>query len=173
MTSDSKSSNNEQSSHEPLVDRAVMGLDLAAEHHLANCPCCQSDREGIERALKHFAEVQREQAKGTENFWERQAAKIREAAAESARPSLALRSIPALAAAALAAFLLLQPSSKPTPPPAPAMPSDEAVLSEVERAMASGTPAALEPVSLYSAADTDEMSPSKSSAKKEPANHVE
>jgi hypothetical protein len=173
MTSESKSPENAQSSHEPLVDRALMGLDLAAEHHLANCLCCQSDREAIERALKHFAEVQREQAKGTESFWERQAAKIREATARSEKPSFALRSIPALAVVALVAFLFLRPTSKPTPPIAPPMPSDEVVLTEVERAMASGTPEALEPVSLYSAADTEEVSSPNSRTKKEPASHEE
>src|SRR5258708_6579118 len=46
--------NPNENSHDPLVERALVGLDLAAEHHLANCAPCQTERERVQEALQLF-----------------------------------------------------------------------------------------------------------------------
>jgi hypothetical protein len=144
--------NPDSNPHEPLVDSALIGLDLTAEHHLAHCPCCQAEREKTEQALRRFAESQRERAAQTESFWQQQAERIR-----SARRSSDLRSaLRAVLVPALAVFLLLAIELKPTkravPRPTAQVQtvSDHELLVEVERAVDNGTPYALEPVALLS-----------------------
>jgi len=145
-------SNLDPNSHEPLIDSALIGLDLTAEHHLANCPCCQGEREKTEQALRGFAELQREHANRPEPFWEDQAARIREARAQiSQRSPLRTALVPALALLLLLA-LQLTPQKKSSPKPVqPAQTiSDHDLLVEVERTMNTATPYALEPVALLS-----------------------
>jgi hypothetical protein len=150
--------NNNPNSHEPLIDSALIGLDLSAEHHLAHCPCCQGEREKTEQALRQFAELEREQASRSEDFWEEQTARIR-----AARISLARRASPApILVPALALLLVLglaitprrQPPTRPTPTQEI---SDHDLLVAVERAVDNGTPYALEPVALV-ADDTESSS---------------
>ena len=73
--------------HEPLVERALVGFDLAAEHHIAHCPPCQTEREKVEDALRQFGAANREYANRSESFWEQQAARIRAAQQESKQRS--------------------------------------------------------------------------------------
>lgn len=149
--------NSNPNSHEPLVDSALIGRDLAAEHHLAGCPCCQQDREKIEQALQHFADVQRAQAHQPEHFWEEQTARIRAARAEL-RPRSPVRTalVPALAVLLVFALELVpRKQSQPLPPPQQAqLYSDHELLVQVERAVNNGTPEALEPLALLSEEDT-------------------
>jgi hypothetical protein len=144
-------STNDPNSHEPLIDRALIGLDLAAEHHLAHCSCCQGEREKTEQALRRYAEKQREEASRPESFWDEQAARIR-----GARVSLR-RQPPVVAVLASAATLLLvlgvalAPQRRiQTPQKSAALQniSDHDLLLAVERAVDNGTPYALEPVAL-------------------------
>jgi hypothetical protein len=143
--------NPNSNSHEPLIDSALIGLDLTAEHHLANCPCCQGEREKTERALRQFADQQREQASRPESFWEEQAGRIR-----AARSSLTRRApFPAVLVPALALLLVLgleltprrQPPARPPNAQVQAV-SDHDLLVAVERAVDNATPYALEPVAL-------------------------
>jgi len=172
---------NQNSAHEPLVDRALMGLDLAAEHHLATCPCCQGERERTERALQRYAETEREQASRHEAFWTDQAARIRGACRSiKRRPSAAAVLVPALALLLLLTLELV-PRSKPQAPPANAKGqsiSDQDLLLAVERAVDSGTPYALEPVAFsievgQSHSAGSQKGVSHSNLRKEPASHVE
>lgn len=142
--------NENANSHEPLVDTALIGLDLTAEHHLANCPCCQVEREKTEQALRHFADLQWEAASRPESFWEQQLARIHAARRASERRS-AVRAalVPAIAVIVLLAFALA-PQKRPAPKPAAQAQavSDHDLLVEVQRAVDNGTPYALEPVAL-------------------------
>lgn len=138
-------------SHAPLVDRALMGLDLAAEHHLANCPCCQGEREKTERALERYAAFEREQVERQETFWADQATRIR-AACNSVRrrPAAAAALVPALGLLlVLGLGLMLRRQPVPAPPVAHIRTvSDHELLLAVESAVDNGTPYALEPVAL-------------------------
>lgn len=144
-------SNSRSELHEPLIDRALMGLDLAAEHHLANCPCCQGEREKTEQALRRYAEFEREKAVREETTWSEQAARIRAACASvPRRPAAAAVLAPALALLLVLSLTLL-PRPKPQAPASTAKVesiSDQDLLLAVERAVDSGTPYALEPVAL-------------------------
>ena len=161
-----------QGPHESLVDRALAGPDLTAEHHLANCTCCQMEKEAIEKALQHFADVQREQANRPETFWERQAAKIRETRQQKAEHrSSAWVWIPALATAIVLLAVVLRPGAPKSPVPQATVLTDQQVLTEVERAVEGGTPMALEPVSLYAEQDLENSSSPNSNFKKEPLRH--
>lgn len=136
--------------HEPLVDSALIGLDLTAEHHLANCPCCQVEREKTEQALRHFADLQREEASRPEPFWEQQMSHIRTTRRAAGRRSAARAALlPAVAVILLLAFALA-PQKRPMPKAAAQAQavSDHDLLVEVERAVDNGTPYALEPVAL-------------------------
>jgi len=163
-----------QNSHEPLVERALMGQDLAAEHHLANCPCCRAERDAIEEALRHFAELQREQANRPEDFWERQAERIRE---DLHRPATTRRFarvwIPALATVVVGMMLLLLPRSQSPRVPQEVTLSDQEVLREVERAMEGGTPMALRPAGLYTEEDLENVSRSNANLTKEQLRHAD
>jgi hypothetical protein len=167
-------SNLDPNSHEPLIDSALIGLDLTAEHHLANCPCCQGEREKIEQALRGFADLQREQASRPEPFWENQAARIREARAQiSHRSPLRTALVPALALLLLLAFQLTpQKGSSPKPVQQTQTISDHDLLVEVERAMNTATPYALEPVALLSDESESTHPVSDQNPAKEPRSHA-
>ena len=151
-------------SHEPLIDRALIGLDLAAEHHLAHCPCCQGEREKTERALRQFAELEREQASRSEAFWEEQTARIRAARASLARRlSPAAILVPALVLLLILGLSLTPRRQPPTRPTQTQEVSDYDLLVAVERAVDNGTPYALEPGALVAdEADSSRALPNKS-----------
>ena len=153
--------NENASSHEPLVDRALIGLDLTAEHHLANCPCCQGEREKTEQALRHFAELQREQASRSEAFWEDQTARIRAARASLARrmPGAAILA-PALVLLVVLGFELTPRRQAQTGPTETQTISDHDLLVAVEQAVDNGTPYAFAPVALVA----DESEPSSAAS---------
>jgi hypothetical protein len=141
--------NHSPNSHEPLIDGALIGLDLTAEHHLAHCPCCQGEREKTEQALRQFAELEREQASRSDAFWEEQTARIR-----TARVSLARRTppaailVPALVLLLVLGLVLTSRRQPPTKATQTQEVSDHDLLVAVERAVDNGTPYALEPVAL-------------------------
>jgi hypothetical protein len=150
--------NQNPNSHEPLIDSALIGLDLTAEHHLAHCPCCQGEREKTEQALRQFAELEREQASRSEAFWEEQTARIRAARAGMARrASPAAILVPALVLLLVLGLALTPRRQPPTRPTQTQEVSDHDLLVAVERAVDNGTPYALEPVALV--ADEAESSP--------------
>jgi hypothetical protein len=162
-------------SHDPLVERALVGFDLAAEHHLANCGPCQTERERVEDALRQFGAANREYANRSESFWEQQAAKIRAARSErTGRSGLALTLTPGLAVLLLLAFALLGPGPVSRPAPAAAVraqpDSDHALLVEVERAIQSETPLSLGPAALMIEAD-DSGPMNSTNSSKEPGSH--
>jgi hypothetical protein len=168
-------------SHELLVDRALMGLDLAAEHHLANCPCCQGEREKTERALRQYAEFEREQAGRRESFWSDQARRIGSACGSAKRrPVAAAVLVPALGLL-LALGLGFALRRQPVPAPAAARMetvSDQDLLLAVESAVDSATPYALEPVALtVDVRDLSSAVPQKntghSKMRKESTSHAE
>ena len=153
--------NANENSHDPLVERALVGLDLAAEHHLANCAPCQTERDQVQGALQLFGAANREYANRSENFWEQQAARIRAAQTErSHRSRLAMTLTPGLFLAALTlppivavlmllAFALLRraPVSPPVQPVAQ-IDYDHELLVEVERAVHTATPLSLQAATL-------------------------
>jgi hypothetical protein len=174
--------NTNENTHEPLVDRALVGFDLAAEHHLANCQPCQQERERVEEALRLFRAANREYANRPESFWEQQALRIRAARSDRARKSrAALTLTPGLAVLLLvgAALVSRVPSSRPqpivvNPPVAQATPvglSDHELLLEVERAVQSDTPLSLEPAMLMVEENDSSMPLNSSNARKEPHTH--
>jgi len=174
--------NQNENTHDPLVDRALVGFDLAAEHHLANCQPCQQDRERVEEALRLFSAANREYASRPESFWEQQAVRIRAARNERARMSrAALALTPGLAVLLLMGTALLSriPGSKPQPiamnPPGVQASlnglSDHELLLEVERAMQSETPLSLEPAMLMVEEHDNDMPLNSPSAHKEPRTH--
>jgi hypothetical protein len=172
--------NSNENAHDPLVDRALVGFDLAAEHHLANCQPCQQERERVEEALRMFSAANRENAHRPESFWEQQALRIRAARNERAKKSrVALTLTPGLAVLLLigAALLSRVPNSQPpaalNPPAAEAGAdrlSDHELLLEVERAVQSDTPLSLEPAMLVEENDSS-MPLSSSNARKELHTH--
>jgi len=142
--------NANENSHDPLVERALVGLDLAAEHHLANCAPCQKERDQVQGALQLFGAANREYANRSENFWEQQAARIRAAQTErSHRSRLAMPLTPGLAVLMLLAFALLRraPVSPPVQPVAQ-IDYDHELLVEVERAVHTATPLSLQAATL-------------------------
>jgi len=167
--------------HDPLVERALMGFDLAAEHHLANCQPCQDERERVEEALRLFGAAKREYANRPESFWEQQAQRIRAAGNERARKSsVALMLTPGLAVLLLigAALLSRVPNSLPSSAIASSPTtakldrlSDHELLLEVERAVQSDTPLSLEPAMLMVEENDSGMPLSSSNARKEPHTH--
>jgi hypothetical protein len=146
--------NSNENTHDPLVERALVSFDLAAEHHIANCQPCQTKRDRVEDALRQFAAANREYANRPETFWELQAARIRSVNKDSdARSRLTLSLVPSLVILLLAAFAILgrAPGLRPVVPPiaaAPQVDADHELLLEVERAIQTDTPLALEPVTL-------------------------
>jgi hypothetical protein len=168
--------NSNQNSHDPLVERALVGFDLTAEHHLANCPPCQSEREEVEDALRQFAALNREYANRPEIFWEQQAARIRAARSESGqRSGLNMKLVPSMVVLLLLAFAVLSriPASHPTAvttPPVRTDPDHE-LLMEVERAVQTDTPHALEPATLMVEESDGNLPLNATSQKKEPRSH--
>ena len=147
--------NANENTHDPLIDRAVVSFDLAAEHHLANCAPCQAERDHVEDALSSFAAANREYASRPENFWEMQAARIRSAQKESVGRSRRTMASGAqhcrVAAAAGFAILGRAPGVRPVaslPRQRHQVDSDHELLLEVERAIQADTPRALEPATL-------------------------
>jgi hypothetical protein len=145
--------NSNNNTHDPLVERALAGFDLAAEHHIAECQPCQTERDQVEDALRQFATANREYAQRTEDFWELQAARIRTARRESESKSrLTTTLIPSVVVLLLAAFAMLgrAPRVQPAQPATPVaqVDSDHELLLEVERAIQYDTPRALEPATL-------------------------
>jgi len=145
--------NSNNNTHDPLVERALVGFDLAAEHHIAECQACQTERDQVEDALRRFATANREYAQRPEDFWELQAARIRAARRQSESKSrLTTTLIPSVVVLLLAAFAILvrAPRVHPIQPAAPVaqVDSDHELLLEVERAIQYDTPRALEPATL-------------------------
>ncbi len=164
--------NPNQNSHDPLVERALAGFDLAAEHHLANCAPCQQEREQVQEALQLFGAANREFAKRSESFWEQQAARIRAAKVErTQRSRLAVTLAPGLAVLMLLGFALLHkaPASPPVQPVAE-VDYDHELLVEVERAVGTATPLSLQAATLMvEESDTRPMHSANSA--KEPRSH--
>jgi hypothetical protein len=173
MNTNSNSDSN-CNSHEPLIDSALIGLNLTAEYHLSNCACCQGEREKTEQALQHFAALQREQASRPESFWEEQAKRIRAVRRfRKFNPSVA--AVLAPAAMLLLVLALMLVPRRPAQPQVNAaqgpIVSDQDLLVAVEQAVNSGTPDALEPVALaVDVPETTSVIPTKRIAK-EPASH--
>jgi hypothetical protein len=174
--------NPNENTHEPLIDRALVGFDLAAEHHLANCEPCQQERERVEEALRLFSAANREYANRPESFWQQQAIRIRAARNDRARKSrAALALTPGLAVLLLIGAALLSRIPGPRPQPIAMNPpgvqassnalSDHELLLEVERAVQSETPLSLEPAMLMVEEDDSSIPLSSSNAQKELHNH--
>jgi hypothetical protein len=146
--------NSNENAHDPLVERALVGFDLAAEHHIAHCEPCQAERERVEDALRQFGAANREYANRPASFWEQQAASIRsaqQASVQRSRATVAL--VPSVVVLLLLGFALL--GRTPEVRPLPVMPtvstqtdSDHELLVGVERAMRTDTPRALQPATL-------------------------
>jgi hypothetical protein len=145
--------NSNENAHDPLVEQALIGFDLAAEHHIAHCEPCQTERERVEAALRGFGAANREYANRPASFWEQQAASIRAAQQASVRRSRAtLALVPSVVVLLLLGFAVLgrAPGVRPVAvasPPAQTD-SDHELLVGVERAMGRRTPLALEPATL-------------------------
>ncbi|MGC2193846.1 MAG: hypothetical protein WA628_04160, partial [Terriglobales bacterium] len=100
--------NSNENMHDPLVERALVGLDLAAERHIAHCPPCQTEREKVEAALREFGAASRQAASRPEIFWEQQASRIRAAHRESGQRSrLTMALAPSVVVLLLLAFAML------------------------------------------------------------------
>ncbi|HYK49719.1 MAG TPA: hypothetical protein VEU94_08330 [Terriglobales bacterium] len=170
--------NANENTHDPLIDRAVVSFDLAAEHHLASCAPCQAERDHVEDALKLFAAANREYASRPENFWEMQAARIRSAQKESVGRSRRIMAlVPSIAVLLLAAGAILgrTPGVRPVasaPKAATAqVDPDHELLLEVERAIQADTPRALEPVMLIVEESEGNLPLHTSSERKEIRSH--
>ena len=145
--------NSNENAHDPLVERALVGFDLAAEHHIAYCEPCQTERERVEEALRRFGAANRDYANRPASFWEQQAASIRAAqqvSVQRSRATLAL--VPSVVVLLLLGFAVLgrAPGVRPVavaPPPAQTD-SDHELLVGVERAMGRSIPLALQPATL-------------------------
>ena len=168
--------NSNENPHEPLVERALVSFDLAAEHHIAHCQPCQTEREKVEDALRQFGAANREYANRPTSFYEQQAARIRAAQQESRQKSrLTMTLVPSLVVLVLLAVAMLSkaPSVRPVAvaPPIQQTDSDHELLLQVERAIQSDTPRALEPATLM-VEDNDGNRPlNRTSDRKENRSH--
>ena len=145
--------NSNDKAHDPMVERALVGFDLAVEHHIAHCEPCQTERERVEEALRQFGAANRDYANRPASFWEQQAASIRAAQQASVRRSgTTLALVPSVVVLLLLAFAMLgrTPGVRPLAvmPPAAQTDSDHELLVGVERAMGTDTPLALQPATL-------------------------
>ena len=143
-----------ENTHDPLVERALLvGFDLAAEHHIAECQPCQAERDQVEIALRKFAAANREYAQRPDDFWVcRPVASGQHAESDSkSRPHDDVL-VPSVVVLLLAAFAILgrAPGVRPIQSAAPVaqVDADHELLLEVERAIQSDTPRALEPATL-------------------------
>ena len=168
--------NSNENLHEPLVDQALVGFDLAAEHHIAHCQPCQTEREKVEEALRQFGAANREYASRPESFYEQQAARIRaaqQASRQSSRLTMAL--VPSLVVLVVLALTMLgkAPGVRPVAvaPQVQQADSDHELLVQVERAIQSETPRALEPVTLMLVEDDGNRPLDTSSERKENRSH--
>ena len=168
--------NSNENLHEPLVDQALVGFDLAAEHHMAHCQPCQIEREKVEEALRQFGAANREYTSRPESFYEQQAARIREAqqaSRQSSRMTLAL--VPSLVVLVVLAMTMLGKAPAVRPVAAAAqvqqVDSDHELLVQVERAIQSETPRALEPLTLMLVEDDGNRPLGTSSERKENRSH--
>jgi hypothetical protein len=168
--------NSNENAHDPLVEQALIGFDLAAEHHIAHCEPCQTEREKVADALRQFGAANREYANRPESFYEQQAARIRAAQQESKQGSrLAMALVPSLVVLVLLAIAMLHraPGVRPVAvvPVVQQTDSDHELLVQVERAIQSDTPRALEPATLM-VEDSDGNRPLNSrSERKETRSH--
>ena len=165
--------NTGENSHELLVEKGLVGFDLAAEHHLAHCAPCQQERERVGDALREFGYASREQTGRPEIFWEQQAARIRAARSQRTQKSrLGLTLAPGLAALFLVAFALLsrEPSTRPAPATAQ-VDSDHELLVEVERVVEAETPMSLAPAALMFDQDDGKGAVNSTTSGKEPRSH--
>jgi hypothetical protein len=169
--------NSNENAHDPLVEHALVGFDLAAEHHIAHCEPCQAEREKVEEVLRQFGAANREYASRPASFWDQQAASILAAQRSSAQRSRAtLALVPSMVVLLLLGFAVLghAPGVRPvavSPPTSAQTDSDHELLLEVERAIQSDTPRALEPVTLM-VEDSDGNRPLDSSSyRKESRSH--
>src|ERR1700745_959323 len=140
--------NSNENLHEPLVDQALVGFDLAAEHHIAHCQPCQAEREKVEEALRQFGAANREYASRPESFYEQPAARIRAAQQASTRSSrMTMALVPSLVVLMVLALAMLGKAPRVRPvavaPPVQQADSDHELLVQVERAIQSETPRAL------------------------------
>ncbi|HST10598.1 MAG TPA: hypothetical protein VLL05_09485 [Terriglobales bacterium] len=147
--------NSSENTHDPLIDRAVVSFDLAAEHHIAGCEPCQAERDRVEGALRQFAAANREYANRPEDFWELQAARMRSDRHESqGRSRLTMSLVPSVVVLLLAAVAILgrapdvRPAETSRAVPTTQGDPDHELLLEVERAIQADTPRALEPATL-------------------------
>ena len=169
--------NANENAHDPLVEQALVGFDLAAEHHIAHCEPCQTELEKMADALRQFGMANREYANRPESFYEQQAARIRAAqCASEKRSGLGMTLIPGVVVLLLLAFAMLgrAPGVHPvvtSPAPSVQNDSDHELLLQVERAIQSDTPRALEPATLM-VEDNDGSRPlDSSSERKENRSH--
>ena len=145
--------NNEHNAHEPLVESALVGFDLAAEHHLAACQPCQTERDRMQEVLREFAAANREYANRPESFWQQQALCIERGRRRSeTRSQVKMALVPAVVVLLLAAFAILGRPALVRPiatvKPAVQVDPDHELLLEVERVIQTDTPLALEPATL-------------------------
>jgi hypothetical protein len=146
--------NSNENAHDPLVEQALIGFDLAAEHHIAHCEPCQTERERVEEALRGFGAANREYANRPASFWEQQAASIRAAQQASVRRSHAMVAlVPSVVVLLLLGFAVLgrAPAVRPVavaPATAVETDADHELLLGVERAIGADTPMALQPATL-------------------------
>jgi hypothetical protein len=146
--------NSKENAHDPLVEQVLIGFDLAAEHHIAHCEPCQTERERVEEALRGFGAANREYANRPASFWEQQAASIRAAQQASVRRSHAMVVlVPSVVVLLLLGFAILgrAPAVRPVavePATAVQTDADHELLLGVERAIGADTPMALQPATL-------------------------
>jgi len=168
--------NPKENSHDSLVERALVGFDLAAEHHLANCSPCEEERERVQEVLRKFGKASRQLASRPETFWEMQAARIRAARGDAGqRPRLTMALVASVAVLVLLAFASLSkvPKDAPVASTAPMVQTDadHELLLAVERAVDCDTPVALAPVTLMVGEDGGGLPLNATSEKKETGNH--
>jgi len=168
--------NSNENLHEPLVERALVSFDLAAEHHMAHCQPCQTEREKVEEALRQFGAANREYADRPASFYEQQAARIRAAQQDSRQKSrLTMTLVPSLVVLLLLAVALLGKApgvgSVAVAPPVQQTDSDHELLLQVERAIQSDTPRALEPATLMVEENDGNRPLNRTSDRKETRSH--
>ncbi len=168
--------NANENTHDSLLERALVSFDLAAEHHIAHCQPCQTEREKVEAALRQFGAASRQSASRPEIFWEQQASRIRAAQRQYGQPSrLTMTLVPTVVVLLLVAFAMLGrgPGVRPVAVATPAVQSDSdhQLLLEIERAVRADTPLALEPATLMVEESDGNLPLHTSSEKKETRSH--